>query len=188
MAFKLRAERHVVDSGSSRAGGLARRKAHASILIFSEQDDYYQYVSRFCPNGEQAASGGMCISAGYPHIVLFWRDETDAANGLVHELTHECLMHFSLPLWVNEGVAMSLQRSIAPAPAPPGQGVQEGAFAATMNWSPPLMWHELKERHLEFWNEQTLQSFWAGTSFYVPGDSNELSYSLAEVLVKLLAE
>ena len=163
------------------------RRTHP-ILVFSEQDDYYQYISRFCPDGEQATSGGMCIGTGYPHIVLFSHNETDAANGLVHELTHECVMHLSLPLWVNEGVAMTLQRSIAPAPAPPGQGVQEAAFAATLNWTPPLMWRELKERHLDFWDEERLQSFWAGTSFYVPGDSNELSYSLAEVFIKLLAE
>ena len=83
---------------------------------------------------------------------------------------------------------MSLQRSIAPAPSPATQGVQQAVFAATINWSPPLMWHELKERHLEFWDEERMQSFWAGTSFYVPGDSNELSYSLAEVFIKLLSE
>lgn len=177
----------AIREGLGQAAWHGEKRLHP-ILIFSEQDDYYQYVSRFCPDGEQAGSGGMCINAGYPHIVLFWHDETDAANGLVHELTHECLMHLSLPLWVNEGVAMSLQRNIAPAPAPPGQGVQEAVFAATINWTPPLMWYELKERHLDFWNEERLQSFWAGRSFYVPGDSNELSYSLAEVFIKLLAE
>ena len=63
-----------------------------------------------------------------------------------------------------------------------------GFCGATLNWTPPLMWHELKERHLDFWNEETLQSFWAGNSFYIPGDSNELSYSLAEVFVRLLSE
>ncbi len=177
----------VIRDGLGQAAWRGEKRTHP-ILIFSEQDDYYQYVSRFCPDGEQAGSGGMCINAGYPHIVLFWHDEMDAANGLVHELTHECVMHLSLPLWVNEGVAMSLQRSIAPAPSPATQGVQQAVFAATINWSPPLMWHDLKERHLEFWDEERMQSFWAGTSFYVPGDSNELSYSLAEVFIKLLSE
>src|SRR5213594_12600 len=30
-----------------------------------------------------------------------------------------------------------------------------------------------------------IQTFWAGTSFFVPGDSNELSYSLAEVFLNV---
>ena len=46
----------------------------------------------------------------------------------------------------------------------------------------------MAERHFAFWTEENIQSFWAGTSFYQPGDPNELSYSLAEVLVKLLSE
>lgn len=52
----------------------------------------------------------------------------------------------------------------------------------------PVMWDELAERHFAFWSEDNIQSFWAGTSFYIPGDSNELSYSLAQVFVKLLTE
>jgi hypothetical protein len=50
------------------------------------------------------------------------------------------------------------------------------------------MWHELAERHIGFWTEKNIQSFWAGTSFCEPGDANQLSYSLAEVFVKLLSE
>jgi hypothetical protein len=50
------------------------------------------------------------------------------------------------------------------------------------------MWHELAERHFAFWNEENFQPFWAGTSFFQPGDPNQLSYSLDEVCVKLLSE
>jgi hypothetical protein len=140
------------------------------LLVFGEEDDYFQYVSHFCPDGEQAASGGMCIQGGYTHIALPWRDELDAANAIVHELTHDCLAHLPLPLWLNEGVAVLLQKSLAP-----------GA-------RPPVMSGELAERHDAFWNEESILRFWAGTSFYEPGDANELSYSLAEVLVTLLTE
>lgn len=38
------------------------------------------------------------------------------------------------------------------------------------------------------WNEANIQGFWAGTSFREPGDSNELSYSLAEIAINLIAE
>jgi hypothetical protein len=50
----------------------------------------------------------------------------------------------------------------------------------------PLMDHELRERHLAFWNPENIQKFWSGVSFREPGDSNELSYNLAEVIINLL--
>ena len=45
---------------------------------------------------------------------------------------------------------------------------------------------ELRDRHLAFWNRESIQKFWAGVSFDQPGDSNELSYSLAEIVVNLM--
>lgn len=158
------------------------------ILVFSDQDDYYQYLAHHSPDGEQAASGGVCIHSGYPHIALPWHDEFEAANTIVHELSHDCLAHLPLPLWLNEGVAVTLQKAIAPPARGLGQGDQSALFAAAINWQSPTMWDELAERHFSFWTVENIQSFWAGTSFSEPGDPNELSYSLAEVLVKLLTE
>ena len=57
-----------------------------------------------------------------------------------------------------------------------------------INWVPPLMWDELAQRHFEFWNEQNIQTFWAGTSFGEFQEATELSYNLAEVLVTQLGE
>jgi hypothetical protein len=158
------------------------------VLVFSDDDDYYQYLSYHCPDGEQAASGGVCIHSGYTHIALPWRSAEDAANAVVHELTHDCLSHLSLPLWLKEGVAVTLEKGIGPPPRPLTESEQDSVWSAAINWRPPTMWHELAERHFGFWTEQNIQSFWAGTSFYTPGDPNELSYSLAEVFVKLLSE
>jgi hypothetical protein len=158
------------------------------VLVFSDQDDYYQYLSHHTPDGEQAASGGVCIHSGYTHIALPWQDEPDAANAIIHELTHDCLAHLPLPVWLNEGVAVTLQKAIAPSARAIGQSEQSALYADTIGWRAPIMWDELAERHFAFWTEEKVQSFWAGTSFYQPGDPNELSYSLAEVLVKLLSE
>jgi hypothetical protein len=156
-------------------GDAAWRAAYSKdvVLIFSDDDDYYQYLAFHTPEGEQAASGGVCIHSGYTHIAIPWRDEFDAANAIIHELSHDCVAHLSLPMWLNEGLAMRLQKAIAPD---------------TGDWRPPVMWDELAERHFAFWNENNIQEFWAGTSFFKPGDSNELSYSLAEVLLELIAE
>ena len=158
------------------------------ILVFSDEDDYYEYLSHHSPDGEQATSGGVCIHSGYTHIAVPWRDENDVANAIVHELTHDCLAHLPLPLWLNEGVAVTLQKAIAPLPRGITQSDQDALYSASVNWNPPMMWDELAERHFAFWNEENVQSFWAGTSFFEPGEPNELSYSLAEVFVKLLSE
>jgi len=158
------------------------------IIVFSDLDDYYQYLAYHSPDGDQAASGGVCIHSGYTHIAIPWRNENDAANAVVHELTHDSVAHLPLPLWLNEAVAMTLQRTIAPPQRSLGQSDQDALFSASINWRPPVMWDELAERHYAFWNEQNIQSFWAGTSFHEPGEANELSYSLAEVLLQLLSE
>jgi hypothetical protein len=70
---------------------------------------------------------------------------------------------------LNEGLAMKFQRTIAGTPR-------------------PVFDYELKERHLAFWNPETIQEFWSGISFQKPGDPNELSYSLAEIMLTLLLE
>lgn len=77
------------------------------VLVFSEEDDYYQYLAPHSPDGEQAASGGVCIHSGYTHLAMPWRDELETANTIVHELTHDCLAHLPRPLWLNEGVAIA---------------------------------------------------------------------------------
>jgi hypothetical protein len=53
---------------------------------------------------------------------------------------------------------------------------------------PLLLDQEAVDRHSRHWTEKTIQTFWAGTSFYIPGESNALSYRLAEILVALLLE
>jgi hypothetical protein len=157
------------------------------VFVFSDQDDYYQYLAYHLPDGEQAASGGVCIHSGYTHIAVPWRDPLDAANAIIHELTHDCLSHLPLPVWLNEGIAVTLQKAIAPPRSAAGESELNALFAS-INWNPPIMWDELADRHFAFWTQENIQAFWAGTSFSLPGDANELSYSLAEVFLKLIAE
>ena len=47
---------------------------------------------------------------------------------------------------------------------------------------------DMVERHRGFWSEANIQTFWAGKSFGIPGDSNQLSYDLGQILASLLAE
>jgi hypothetical protein len=158
------------------------------VLVFSDVDDYYQYIALHCREGEQAASAGICVHSGYTHIALPWHDETEAAGTIVHELAHDSLAHLRLPLWLNEGVAETLARAVAPPRPSVSQSIQDSLFASAIGWKPPIIWDELAERHFGWWDSDRIQAFWAGTSFYEPGDASELSYSLAEVLVNLASE
>jgi len=171
--------RHVAWAGSS--GKLV-------VLVFGEVDDYYQYLAYHLKERVQPATGGVCIHSGYTHIAIPWDGEANTAGIAVHELTHYCLAHLPLPVWLNEGLAVKLQTAIGPPPEYVGQSTQARVWSSAIQWRRPVMWHELAERHFAFWNEQNIQRFWAGVSFHEPGMANELSYSLAEVFVTLLTE
>jgi hypothetical protein len=137
------------------------------ILLFREEDDYYQYLSFFYEEGVYPTTSGCLIHKDYVHIALPYGDGKSIRRVLVHELAHNSVVHLGLPLWLNEGLAVVLDRAAA-------AGRQT------------ILDHELTERHLDFWNVSNIQKFWSGVSFSEPGDSNELSYSLAEILVNLL--
>jgi hypothetical protein len=138
------------------------------ILLFLDKDDYYQYVSYFHRDGTHPTSGGCLVFKGYVHIAAPY-EPFGLRQMLAHELTHNCVVHLRLPLWLNEGLAVKFQRAIA-------------------GTNRPVLDYELKERHLAFWNPENIQEFWSGVSFRKPGDSNELSYSLAEIMLTLLLE
>src|SRR5215472_13115636 len=72
-----------------------------------------------------------------------------------------------MKIWLNEGLAVAFDRTVA-------------------GRSRPIVDHDSRERHLAFWNPENMQKFWAGVSFREPGDSNELSYRLAEIVLNLL--
>jgi hypothetical protein len=138
------------------------------ILLFAEDDDYYQYVSYFYPAGNHPQSGGCLIHKDYIHIAAPY-EPWSIRRTLAHELTHNLVVHLRLPLWLNEGLAKFFEHCVAPSRG-------------------PMLDHEIRERHLAFWNEQNIQEFWAGVSWRIPGDSNQLSYSLAEIFLNLLFE
>ncbi len=146
------------------------------VLVFADDQTYYQYVSHYSKDGEQATSGGMSIRRGHPHIAIPYLDPFQVAHAIVHELAHDSVAHLPLPNWLNEALAQNIEKLVLSV----GNGPH--------HLDAPLMWDELAERHFAFWNEENIQRFWAGKSFFEPGDSNELSYSLAEVFLKLMSD
>ena len=161
---------HVVETIRGCLGKAAWSRYHGKhvLLLFSDPDDYYAYVSYYDREGTHILSGGVFIRRGYAHIALPYVNTFSAQHVLVHELTHNLLSHLPIPLWLNEGLAVVIEGLVA-----------RRGF---------IMRRELAERHRNHWNETNIQFFWAGKTFDMPGDDSELSYSLGEVLVRLLSE
>jgi hypothetical protein len=151
-------------------GWATRRDVYGpgAILLFTDEDDYYQYVSYYYPEGLHPTSVGCMIPDWYLHLAVQTRGGMALSDVLSHELAHLALAHLPLPRWLDEGYATSVEQRLGSMPN-------------------RFLDRELRARHLAFWDSQRLQEFWAGTSFAVPGESNELSYSLAEILVNFLA-
>lgn len=137
------------------------------LLLFSDQDDYYAYVSYFYPEGTHILSAGVFLRGGYAHIALPYADTLSDQHTLAHELVHILLCHLGIPKWLNEGLAVTLQRRMA----------QQGF----------IMDPDFADRHRAHWNEGNIQTFWAGKSFNIPGDDSKLSYELGQILLNLLA-
>ena len=138
-------------------------------MIFKDADDYYHYISRFYPeDGEFGLSSGLYINEGYGHFAFPSQDINYAETIAVHELTHACLAHLDIPLWLNEGLAVLMEEVLA------GQHL--------------FIDQELMAKHQEYWNTETIQGFWSGDSFFATDEGQSLSYHLAHVLTRKLAK
>jgi hypothetical protein len=140
-----------------------------AMLIFTDQEDYYAYVSHFHTDGAHSLSAGMMLSRGYMHIVFPFTWIFSARRIITHELVHNCIAHLHIPAWLHEGAAQKLERLV-------------------MNTRAFSLEHELAMEHHAHWTEQNIQEFWSGASFYVGDERNKLSYSLAEILTEFLSK
>lgn len=140
------------------------------LIVFDDDDAYYQYVSRFHPeSGEFAFSSGMCIHRGCSHYVTTKSDLRTIEPVIAHEMTHGCVSHLPLPLWLNEGLAVNTEQRITGVP-------------------PPLFTpQEMHLKHRKFWRASEIQEFWSGKSFRRPDEGNMLSYDLARIMVDQLS-
>lgn len=137
-----------------------------AILWLEDETQYYEYVSYFYPeSGEFAFSGGMFLRGGYPHFVFPHYDEMGQLERVVsHELTHALVRHLPLPLWLNEGMAVTLEEMIA--------GVPHAAINV-----------QTLSEHRGYWDSALVQKFWSGESFSQSDEGCGLSYALAQLLV-----
>ncbi len=136
------------------------------VIVLDDEDAYYRYVSTYhSGEGEFALSSGMFIAGGCPHFVVRRADLSSIEPIIAHELTHSALSHLRLPRWLDEGLAVDTEHRIA--------GAHRGLHTP----------RQLHAKHVEFWNDETIQQFWSGESFFRSDDGNMLSYDLARIMV-----
>lgn len=144
-------------------------KGYEVVMFFDDDDDYFAFISHYYPEGTHISSMGAFIKTNYTHIALPLLTAALPGEILLHELAHSALCRYKLPLWLNEGIAATCQQQYNP---------YNSSFLQT----------ETVIQHQEYWNEQTIQGFWAGTSFKTPGIASQLSYSLAPIVFHWLQE
>jgi hypothetical protein len=160
------------------------------VIVFSNDNDYYNYISPLHSDGEYPDSAGICIYSGYSHIVLkppmkhqwlasgtyesgqFLKDKVHTLHYkivIIHELTHNFLLHLPLPKWLDEALSLKTEELIL--------GIK--------------LFHidkELLNRHLNYWNSKTIQGFWEGSIWNDPDEGSELSYNLAQILLNKIEQ
>jgi hypothetical protein len=140
------------------------------IILFDQVEDYYQYISYYYPKeGQFAHSSGCFLNDAIPHFTLPMTDMSSVESVVAHELTHAMVSHLPIPLWLNEGLAVNMEVAIT-------------------GYNPHRLNTHRHNKHLSFWGEMEIQEFWSGGSFSRADDGNELSYQLAQLIVRSLAE
>ena len=167
LSFAERARRGILRalSGLAGNGGLG---PHV-ILVFESDDEYYEYIAPFYPEGHYVTSSGVHLNQGYGHFALPRREPDVLEPVVAHELTHALLSHLPLPRWLDEGIAVNLESALCPR-----QGRR-----LELSWM---------ERHQRWWDSESVQQYWSGRAFQRPDKLSELSYELAWVSVRTLAE
>jgi hypothetical protein len=138
------------------------------VLLFATQDAYYDYSAYFYPDGEHPLSAGVFLHADYGHVAIPFHDVPETEATIAHELTHCYLRSLPIPLWLNEGLAVTFENEIC-------------------GNRPLRMDAERLAEHHAFWDEETIQEFWSGTSFGRTDEGLGLSYELARYCVRALA-
>jgi hypothetical protein len=110
----------------------------------------------------------MHIGGDWPHLVLLETEHTVFHPTVAHEVSHAAFAHLDLPQWIDEGLAQIAEHDVS------GENV-------TFDY-------RRVRKQKEHWRQHGLNEFWSGEAFTRPDDSQEFSYQLAEILVRLILE
>lgn len=141
------------------------------LLVFDDDQTYKHYHSIYNPQSDplHQSSGMFFDIASCPHFVVKRADLLQVEPVITHELVHNALQWLDIPLWLNEGLAVSVERRLHRTYAD---------FSGLGN---------LEENLQAYWHARNIQEFWAGASFHDHDEVARLSYELAHVLVENMA-
>ena len=137
------------------------------VLMLDTQKIYYDYISYFYAESEReyGMSAGKHLGTGYRHTVVnaVYRH---SEHTMVHELAHNMVTRRPLPLWLNEGLAQTMEDMV------PGK-------------RPPMLNAKHVRAHRRYWEWFGIERFWNGTAFRA-GGGRRLSYELSDILFRNL--
>ena len=156
-------------AGGADADAPGRRCGKLPVFVLDSQETYYTYIAYFYGDGEHGTSGGMCLREhgdDSVHIATVDLGGVGLERVLVHEMVH-AVLDAGVPVWLQEGAAEVISRHVA-------RDAPLLLDAAAVR----------KQRH--HWAKHGLGAFWSGKSFGRADRGQEMSYALAEVLVRNL--
>jgi hypothetical protein len=140
-----------------------------AIIVLRTQDEYYSFIAHHGPEeGESATSGGSYINESgdaIPIVVLDAQARWGIENTIAHELTHHALHDMRLPLWLEEGFTQMMEERVT-------------------GYTNFKLDREMAERQRRRWADG-FDEFFSGEAFFSAfEDDQELSYHLAQWLVR----
>lgn len=93
---------------------------HWDIIITSTQDDLLAYLSAVSPpgSGPSIIPGGTFIPRPEPHFLMPYHELDSLDGALAHELVHAAMRGKRRPLWLEEGLAVSVEINMGHLPHP----------------------------------------------------------------------
>lgn len=132
---------------------------------------YQKYLEPYFSNtgaGTLPSAGVYLSEVTYPHIaLLLYEDLFVTQSILAHELTHFFTSAYSMPRWLDEGLASIVE--------------DEVLGFSTCKFDPGRL-----IEHRGYWTSVRLATFWSGEIFGDVNARHELVYQLADILVRNL--
>lgn len=134
-------------------------------VVCRRVEDYLDYVcDADDANHMGAVSGGVCLHQGSVHVAAHGATAAKLEPVLAHELAHSRVAGLGLPVWLEEGLVVHLEKAVVPS----------ADFAADLH---------TVALHRQFWTPRRLERFFTGDVFCSADDAEGLPYALAYQIV-----
>ena len=148
-------------------------RPHILIVHVIDEALARRFDEAVSPAEEDTAAFRMAARLAPAWILICSENEGVMLEDVESALIGTSLGHLPLPRWLNLGIGGQLRRVIE---------------TARTGRSRDIVDLELVPEHRRFWNQTTIQSFWAGTGETEYPTQSRLFYELSNILVQLLVD